>query len=150
MFGCTCHPLYICIVFHGIRFKVSKRLVVGRQSIFLFLCLPTPQTPAEQRIPHLSISVLPSHLLFCPTAFTVGMKRGYADDIGAVTHYNNVNYKLLYSPKASIFLYVFIPPKKAFTLSHIARFSLKIIGYKCEGLDFQVFTLQGPYEPLSH
>ena len=26
--------LYFCIVFHGIRFKVSKRLIVVRQSIF--------------------------------------------------------------------------------------------------------------------
>ena len=30
---------YFCTVFHGIRFKVSKRLVVGRQSIFLYLLL---------------------------------------------------------------------------------------------------------------
>ena len=126
MFGCTCHPLYICIVFHGIRFKVSKRLVVGRQSIFLFLCLPTPQTPAEQRNPHLSISVLPSHLLFCPTAFTVGMKRGYADDIGAVTHYNNVKCKLKITlqPQSLDFPIRFYPPKKSIhPFTHSAFFA---------------------------
>ncbi len=33
---------YFCTVFHGIRFKVSKRLVVGRQSIFF---VPAAQFP---------------------------------------------------------------------------------------------------------
>ncbi len=47
MFGAFQIQPYICTVFHGIRFKVSKRLVVERQSIFF---IPTPTNDDWQAV----------------------------------------------------------------------------------------------------
>ena len=45
--------------------------------------------------------------------------------------------------------YAFFIRKKAFTPSHGARFRLILSQFKCEGLDFQVFTTQGAFIPLT-
>ena len=72
-------------------------------------------------------------------------------EVSGVEQYLHKDYVVIchFCPNASLFSIRFLSPKKTFIPSYRASFSLKIIGFKCECLNFQVFTAEEAFIPLT-
>ena len=72
-------------------------------------------------------------------------------EVSGVEQYLHKDYVVIchFCPNVSLFSIRFLSPKKTFIPSYRASFSLKIIGFKCEGLNFQVFTAEEAFIPLT-
>ena len=72
-------------------------------------------------------------------------------EVSGVEQYLHKDYVVIchFCPNVSLFSIRFLSPKKTFIPSYRVYFPLKIIGFKCEGLNFQVFTAEEAFIPLS-
>ena len=91
-------------------------------------------------------------LLFCiPILHISNVTMMSWSEVSGVEQYLHKDYVVIshFCPNVSLFSIRFLSPKKTFIPSYRASFSLKITGFKCEGLNFQVFTAEEAFIPLT-